>query len=180
MNGSRFLSRILESNGIFLPVQDICGIGRKLFYIVASDRQVCFDLTASVPVKRDNLNQSVCRDRSTACGNKFLGGKKSEADVFYFIAVADIEDVVLFDCLFIFTADSRIDQACGAVVIEKTFDDVIKQGEIEGLTFNADNGRFLLLYNRGARIIAGMPSGFYEGYTEEIHEVFVYDMKKND
>ena len=24
--------------------------------------------------------------------------------------------------------------------------------------------------------MAGMPAGFYEGYTEEIHEVFVYDM----
>lgn len=26
------------------------------------------------------------------------------------------------------------------------------------------------------RIIAGMPAGFYEGYTEEIHEVLVYDL----
>ena len=68
------------------------------------------------------------------------------------------------------------DKETGQVILEKTFDDVIKQGEIEGLTFSEQPGRFLLLYNRGARIIAGMPSGFYEGYTEEIHEVFVYDM----
>lgn len=67
----------------------------------------------------------------------------------------------------------------GTVVLEKTFDDVTKQGEIEGLTFDKARGQFLLLYNRGARIIAGMPTGFYEGYSEEIHEVFVYDMKKN-
>jgi hypothetical protein len=58
----------------------------------------------------------------------------------------------------------------------KSFDDVTRQGEIEGLTFDEDNGQFLLLYNRGARIIAGMPRGFYEGYSEEIHEVFVYDI----
>ena len=64
----------------------------------------------------------------------------------------------------------------GKVSLEKTFDDVKKQGEIEGLTFDEDNGLFLLLYNRGARIVAGMPTGFYEGYTEEIHEVFVYDI----
>ena len=64
----------------------------------------------------------------------------------------------------------------GSVVLEKTFDDVTKQGEIEGLSFDTANNQFLLLYNRGARIIAGMPSGFYDGYTEEIHEVFVYDM----
>ncbi len=63
------------------------------------------------------------------------------------------------------------------VVLEKTFDDVIRQGEIEGLSFDKANSQFLLLYNRGARIVLGMPKGFYEGYTQEIHEVFVYDMK---
>ena len=66
----------------------------------------------------------------------------------------------------------------GTVTLEKTFDDVIKQGEIEGLSFNPKNNKFLLLYNRGAKIVKGMPKGFYEGYTEEIHEVFVYDIKK--
>ena len=63
----------------------------------------------------------------------------------------------------------------GLVQLEKTFDDVTRQGEIEGLTFDRTRGQFLLLYNRGARIVAGMPTGFYEGYSEEIHEVFVYD-----
>ena len=70
----------------------------------------------------------------------------------------------------------RIDAKTGTVVLEKTFDDVVRQGEIEGLTFDEEKDQFLLLYNRGARIIAGMPSGFYEGYDEEIHEVFVYDI----
>lgn len=70
----------------------------------------------------------------------------------------------------------RVDAATGAVVLEKTFDDVTRQGEIEGLTFDAERGEFLLLYNRGARIVAGMPSGFYDGYDQEIHEVFVYRM----
>ena len=60
---------------------------------------------------------------------------------------------------------------------EKAFDDVIKQGEIEGLTFDKEKQQFLLLYNRGARIILGMPSGFYEGYDHEISEVFIYDIK---
>ncbi|MBR3124140.1 MAG: hypothetical protein IKF42_01730 [Mogibacterium sp.] len=64
----------------------------------------------------------------------------------------------------------------GEVVLEKAFDDVIRQGEIEGLSFDSAKKEFLLLYNRGARIIAGMPSGFYDGYTEEIHEVFVYEI----
>lgn len=63
------------------------------------------------------------------------------------------------------------------VTLERAFDDVTKQGEIEGLAFDPKNKQFLLLYNRGARIVNGMPVGFYEGYTEEIHEVFIYDMK---
>ena len=65
----------------------------------------------------------------------------------------------------------------GTVTLEKTFDDVKRQGEIEGLTFDGGRKEFLLLYNRGAKIVAGMPVGFYDGYTEEIHEVFTYRMK---
>lgn len=65
----------------------------------------------------------------------------------------------------------------GIAVLERSFDDVIFQGEIEGLAFDKTNKQFLLLYNRGARIMLGMPSGFYDGYNEEIHEVFIYDYK---
>ena len=68
------------------------------------------------------------------------------------------------------------DKSTGKVILEKTFDEVTKQGEIEGLSFDGDNNRFLLLYNRGARIVLGMPKGFYDGYNEEIHEVFVFDI----
>lgn len=63
------------------------------------------------------------------------------------------------------------------VTEEKELDDVIKQGEIEGLSFDTDQSRLLVLYNRGARIILGMPSGFYDGYDHEIHEVFEYEIK---
>ena len=80
----------------------------------------------------------------------------------------------------LYRIDISGDGRTGKVISERTLDDVIRQGEIEGLTFDKDNRQFLLLYNRGARIIAGMPSGFYEGYTEEIHEVFVYDMTGNN
>lgn len=60
--------------------------------------------------------------------------------------------------------------------LERTFDDVTRQGEIEGLTFDKNNNQLLLLYNRGARIVLGMPKGFYEGYDKEISEVFSYDI----
>lgn len=61
---------------------------------------------------------------------------------------------------------------------ERTFDDVTMQGEIEGLSFDHSAKQFLLLYNRGARIVNGMPTGFYDGYDHEIHEVFVWDIQE--
>ena len=63
------------------------------------------------------------------------------------------------------------------VTEEKTLDDVTKQGEIEGLCFD-DSGHLLVLYNRGARIVLGMPVGFYDGYDREIHEVFTYQIDR--
>ena len=64
------------------------------------------------------------------------------------------------------------------VTLERTFDDVTRQGEIEGLTFDEENGSLLILYNRGARIVLGMPKGFYDGYDREISEVFTYSVNK--
>ncbi len=63
------------------------------------------------------------------------------------------------------------------VALERTLDDVARQGEIEGLTYT-DDGQMVVLYNRGARIVLGMPSGFYDGYDHEIHELFFYRMEE--
>ena len=79
----------------------------------------------------------------------------------------------------LYRVDVSKNKQTGTVRQEKAFDDVTRQGEIEGLTFDADHGQLLLLYNRGAKIVAGMPTGFYEGYSEELHEVFVYDIVAN-
>lgn len=49
-----------------------------------------------------------------------------------------------------------------------------RAGEIEGLCVNPSNGSLVVLSNRGARIIKGMPSGFYEGYDKEIHELYIF------
>ena len=64
------------------------------------------------------------------------------------------------------------------VTLERTFDDVTRQGEIEGLTFDKKNNTLLVLYNRGARIVLGMPKGFYDGYDREISEIFTYEIKQ--
>lgn len=63
------------------------------------------------------------------------------------------------------------------VITECTLDDVTRQGEIEGISFDDNKKQLLICYNRGAIIVKGMPKGFYEGYDEEIHEVFIYDIK---
>lgn len=36
----------------------------------------------------------------------------------------------------------------------------------------------LVLANRGARIVLGMPRGFYPGYDGEVHEVYVFEKVK--
>ncbi|MBO7700103.1 MAG: PQQ-like beta-propeller repeat protein, partial [Eubacteriaceae bacterium] len=63
------------------------------------------------------------------------------------------------------------------VTLERTLDDVILQGEIEGISVDRDGGYMLISYNRGSRIVLGMVRGLYEGYEREIHEVFVYEMR---
>ena len=79
-----------------------------------------------------------------------------------------------------YRVDISESRGTGKVSLEKTFDDVTKPSEIEGLTFDEDLRQFPLLYNKGAKIIAGMPTGFYEGYSEEIHELFVYNIVENN
>ena len=51
------------------------------------------------------------------------------------------------------------------VVLEKTLDEAIKQGEIEGLCWDPGNRRPDGLMNRGARIVLGMGQG-YPGYDK--------------
>lgn len=63
------------------------------------------------------------------------------------------------------------------VVLEKTFDEAIKQGEIEGLCVDPSSGDLLVHMNRGARIVLGMGKGFYPGYDKEIHELYRYSMQ---
>ena len=64
------------------------------------------------------------------------------------------------------------------VILERTLDDVILQGEIEGLSVDRIKRQMLISYNRGSQIVLGMVQGFYDGYTEEIHEIYAYDMER--
>ena len=69
------------------------------------------------------------------------------------------------------------DSTTATVVLERTLDDVTLQGEVEGISFDKTSGQMLISYNRGSQIVLGMVKGFYEGYTEEIHEVFLYNIE---
>ncbi|MDR2819144.1 MAG: hypothetical protein LBB60_01230 [Desulfovibrio sp.] len=68
------------------------------------------------------------------------------------------------------------DKTYAPVVLEKTFTEVKRQGEIEGLAVDSATNELLVHFNRGARIILGMPKGFYDGYDKEISEVYRFSM----
>lgn len=75
----------------------------------------------------------------------------------------------------------KVDSSATAaqVALEKTFTEVKRTGEIEGLAVDPKTGEFLVHFNRGKRVVLGMPQGFYPGYDREIHEIYVYEMSKN-
>lgn len=54
----------------------------------------------------------------------------------------------------------------------------IRAGEIEGLSLDPENNDLLVLANRGSRIVLGMVTGFYPGYSEELHELYIYERVK--
>ena len=68
----------------------------------------------------------------------------------------------------------------GHVKLEKTFTEVKRVGEIEGLTVDSSTNELIVLFNRGKRVVLGMPKGFYPGYDREIHELYIYNMSKNN
>jgi len=81
------------------------------------------------------------------------------------------------DHLYRVTIESKASR--GGVFLEKTFSEFRRTGEIEGITEDPVSGEFLVLFNRGTRVVSGIPRGFYPGYQKEIHEVYVFDKKIN-
>jgi hypothetical protein len=69
---------------------------------------------------------------------------------------------------------AETDSTAAYVTHEHTFKDFKRVGEIEGIAFDDVAGEMVVLANRGERIILGMPSGLYPGYTHEIHELYIY------
>lgn len=66
------------------------------------------------------------------------------------------------------------------LVLEKKFTEALRQGEIEGLCVDPNNGDLLVHMNRGMQIVLGMTKGAYPGYKGEIHEIYRYAMIPRD
>jgi hypothetical protein len=62
----------------------------------------------------------------------------------------------------------------------KIFDNVKLNGEIEGLTFDEMRNNLIVHFNRGTRVVNGMPLGFHPGYTKEIYELYIYKILKEN
>jgi len=69
-------------------------------------------------------------------------------------------------------------EASSSVVLEKTLAEFQRAGEVEGLCILPQAEKMAVLMNRGARIIQGIPQGFYPGYDHEIHEVYIYQIQR--
>ena len=67
-------------------------------------------------------------------------------------------------------------KASADVIWSKTFYEFKRTGEIEGLYVLEKEKLFLVLFNRGTRVVNGIPVGFYPGYEQEIHEVYIYKL----
>lgn len=68
----------------------------------------------------------------------------------------------------------------GRVKPFREMSDFRRAGEIEGLAIDPSNGDLLVVNNRGTSIVLGMSQGPLtdEGYTGEIHELYIYEPVK--
>ena len=88
---------------------------------------------------------------------------------------ADDGDADLDEADNLYIADLRDGGSAATVLPFRLMDDFRRPGEIEGLAIDPATNDLLVLSNRGARIVLGMPRGFYPGYDRELHELYVYE-----
>lgn len=68
----------------------------------------------------------------------------------------------------LYVADLRDGKSYATVLPFRSMADFRRPGEIEGLAVDPATDDLLVLANRGARIVLGMPRGFYPGYDGEV------------
>ncbi|MGM5630221.1 hypothetical protein O2K51_04905 [Apibacter raozihei] len=95
------------------------------------------------------------------------------------LITADDGDADLNEPDNIYIADvSDPNQTRAGVSLFRSIPEFKKAGEIEGLTIDPVTNDLVILNNRGSIIKMGMPSGFYEGYDKEIHELYIFERVK--
>jgi hypothetical protein len=96
----------------------------------------------------------------------------------YLFITADDGDANYWEPDHLYRVNADPAATSGLVELEKTFNEFTRAGEIEGLSVDPKTGQFLVLFNRGTKVVEGIPKGFYPGYEKEIHELYIYDMPK--
>lgn len=92
---------------------------------------------------------------------------------------SDDGDADYFETDNIYIVDvSNIAKTAAYVKHYKEMKEFKRAGEIEGVSVDPSNDDLLVLTNRGSRIVLGMVKGFYPGYKEELHELYVYERIK--
>lgn len=91
---------------------------------------------------------------------------------------ADDGDADLGEADMLYIADLRDGKTSATVLPMREMTDFRRAGEIEGLTIDPETDDLIVLSNRGARIVLGMPKGFYPGYDREVHELYIYEKVK--
>lgn len=94
------------------------------------------------------------------------------------LMTADDGDADLGEPDTIYVTDLRDGKSYATVLPWRAMTDFRRAGEIEGLSVDPATGELLVLSNRGARIVLGMPRGFYPGYESELHELYIYEKVK--
>lgn len=92
------------------------------------------------------------------------------------LITADDGDADLHETDNIYIADvADMGKTATYVKLFKECKEFLRAGEIEGLSIDPTNDDLLVLSNRGSRIVLGMVKGFYPGYSEELHELYIYE-----
>lgn len=131
----------------------------------------CYDLEAGDYVGKVELSPAPGLQQGIFClddGRILISSDDGDADK----GEADH----LYEC-FPYSGESRTLAARASVSVYMTMDAFRRAGEIEGLCVNPAGGELVVLSNRGARIVLGMPKGFYDGYDREIHELYIFGSK---
>ncbi len=140
--------------------QGIAALNGKL-YFSADDGDAAYGIP-------DNI---YCIDITNVPFHGLKPGKEVERETAFSVKIGEDGKPVIREGL----VNAGMNQ--GRVSLFREMDDFKRAGEIEGLCFDPKSGELLVLNNRGTSIVLGMSQGALEdeGYTKEIHEVYIYE-----